>query len=438
MSMPLEPYSGVATIGTTEYSLPGAGTTLQTITNAPGNYELWLDLANLTSTEAYDLKVYEAVRSGGTKRLVDTVRISGAQAEPVYVYPRVALRNGWDITLTRVAGTDRSIQWSIRNVLDSDTATILAQTAAAAIRAALGLAAANLDTQLAGVTAPSASTVAAAVWAAAARTLTADTAGTTTLLSRITGAVLLASSYVAPDNAGIAAIKARTDNLPVDPADASDIAAAFSAVPSATANASAVWAAGTRTLTSASGPDAATIAVAVVNQALAGHTAAGTVGGALQAAGAAGDPWAVTLPGSYADGTAGKIFGRFNVGTPDQPLTPVPSEPAATGLCRVYGYLQTPRGLPLANAQINFELVGGDLALAGTRLVGARRFVVVTNADGAITNGTDPWIDLIRTDALEPTGAYYEVRCIDLGITDPELITLTADMADLRVLLLAV
>lgn len=70
-----------------------------------------------------------------------------------------------------------------------------------------------------------------------------DTAGVTTLLERITGAVLLAGGYTAPDNAGIAAIKAKTDNLPSDPADASDIAAAFAAVPAA------VWSAATRTLT---------------------------------------------------------------------------------------------------------------------------------------------------------------------------------------------
>jgi hypothetical protein len=69
----------------------------------------------------------------------------------------------------------------------------------------------------------------------------ADTAGTTTLLGRITGAVPLAADYTptraakldnldaavstrstyagaVPDNAGIAAIKAKTDNLPASPA----------------------------------------------------------------------------------------------------------------------------------------------------------------------------------------------------------------------------
>jgi hypothetical protein len=61
---------------------------------------------------------------------------------------------------------------------------------AAGIRAALGLASPNMDTQLGNIpTTP-----------------------------------LLAANYTAPDNAGIAAIKAKTDNLPVDPADQSALA----------------------------------------------------------------------------------------------------------------------------------------------------------------------------------------------------------------------
>ena len=62
---------------------------------------------------------------------------------------------------------------------------------------------------------------------------------------------LASAGYTAPDNSGIAAIQAKTDNLPPDPADASDIAAAFSSLSSAVAGVPvAVWAAGTRTLSS--------------------------------------------------------------------------------------------------------------------------------------------------------------------------------------------
>lgn len=39
------------------------------------------------------------------------------------------------------------------------------------------------------------------------------------------------------------------------------------------------------------------------------YNASGTMGAKMNAAGAAADPWAVELPGAYADGTAGKIIG---------------------------------------------------------------------------------------------------------------------------------
>jgi hypothetical protein len=90
------------------------------------------------------------------------------------------------------AGAHTLANIRIPNVTLTDTVTTLtgyvAALDAAGTRAAVGLAAANLDTQLSG-------------------------------------------------------INAKTTNLPPDPADASDIAAAFAAVPGA------VWAAGTRTLT---------------------------------------------------------------------------------------------------------------------------------------------------------------------------------------------
>jgi hypothetical protein len=68
-----------------------------------------------------------------------------------------------------------------------------------------------------------------AVWGAASRTLTAFGFSVTATVSDKTGyslttaydaakTALPSSSYVAPDNAGIAAIKAKTDNLPSAPA----------------------------------------------------------------------------------------------------------------------------------------------------------------------------------------------------------------------------
>lgn len=118
---------------------------------------------------------------------------------------------------------------------------------AAGVRSAVGLASANLDTQL--------STIAGFIDTEVAAILTAvDTE--------------------------VAAIKAKTDNLPASPAAVSDI-------PTVGAIADAVW-----------------------DEPISGHLTAGSVGSALNAAGSAGDPWATTLPGAYGAGTAGNIIGN--------------------------------------------------------------------------------------------------------------------------------
>jgi hypothetical protein len=56
-------------------------------------------------------------------------------------------------------------------------------------------------------------------------------------------------------------------------------------------------------------PTVGQIADAVWDEALAGHLGAGSTGEALNAAGAAGDPWTTNLPGAYGAGSAGKIIG---------------------------------------------------------------------------------------------------------------------------------
>lgn len=128
-----------------------------------------------------------------------------------------------------------------------------------------------------------------AVWASAARTLTALDEDSTTLDldATIRAAVGMASANLDTQltaiddylDTEVAAIKAKTDNLPASPAATGDI------------------------------PTAAAIADAVWDEAIAGHAGAGSTGEALSAAGAAGDPWITALPGSYSAGQAGYIVG---------------------------------------------------------------------------------------------------------------------------------
>lgn len=109
-----EAFFGGVTI-TTEYSLTGSAGALQTLAT-PGIYQLFLGLQNLASGDCYLLKIKEKVQSTSTQAVVQSVRLTGAQAQPAYVTESLLLKNGWDMTLTQVSGTARLIEWSIRQV----------------------------------------------------------------------------------------------------------------------------------------------------------------------------------------------------------------------------------------------------------------------------------------------------------------------------------
>jgi len=104
---------GSSSIGTSEFSLVNGSTSLATSTTV-GTVQLFLDLNALTATEQYTLKISEKVQSGGTKRVVRTLVLRGVQPEANMVDAAMILGNGWDITLTKNLGTDRTIVWSIR------------------------------------------------------------------------------------------------------------------------------------------------------------------------------------------------------------------------------------------------------------------------------------------------------------------------------------
>ena len=186
-----------------------------------------------------------------------------------------------------------------------DSAKTASQLDAAGVRTAIGLASANLDTQI-------------------------GTLATASALSTVSG-------YIDTE---VAAIKAKTDNLPASPAATGDIPSAATvasqvrtelttelgridaSISSRLASASytaPLDAAGVRSAVGLASanldtqldtlPTAAENASAVWNETLSGHLTAGSTGAALNAAGSAGDPWSTSLPGSYGAGTAGKIVG---------------------------------------------------------------------------------------------------------------------------------
>lgn len=117
--MPIsEPYAldGV-TVSTTELSIVSGTTSLQTITD-DGVYQLWVDpiQAAMAKGDEFIIRIYEKVEAtGGVKRIVFAATISDAQSE-LFVTPMLILMNGWDMTIQKIAGTDRAFDASIRKV----------------------------------------------------------------------------------------------------------------------------------------------------------------------------------------------------------------------------------------------------------------------------------------------------------------------------------
>lgn len=107
--------TGTATVGVTEYSMVSNSTTLASNTT-DGVYQLFIDFGALTATEEYFVCVKEKVTAAGTQRVVFAATVAGVQGSPAWASPSLILMHGWDMTIDKIAGTDRSISWSIRQV----------------------------------------------------------------------------------------------------------------------------------------------------------------------------------------------------------------------------------------------------------------------------------------------------------------------------------
>lgn len=110
-----EAYSGTETVGGTEWSLT-TDTSGPDADTSDGIFQFWLDLNALLAGDVFEFRVYEKVLSSSTQRLVYSAAFAGPQGNPVWVSPSMILMHGWDATLIKISGTDRSIDWSIRKV----------------------------------------------------------------------------------------------------------------------------------------------------------------------------------------------------------------------------------------------------------------------------------------------------------------------------------
>lgn len=106
-----------ASISTSEYSLPANTTTgVPTAQTTDGVYQFYIDFGAMVAGDQYRVRLYEKCDSAGTQRLVEEWILTGVQSKPLFVTPSFILGEGWDLTVLRLAGADRTVPWSIRKV----------------------------------------------------------------------------------------------------------------------------------------------------------------------------------------------------------------------------------------------------------------------------------------------------------------------------------
>lgn len=116
-----------ASIGSSEYSLPADSTSLAAQTD-DCQLEVWIDPTPITAADEFEWKQYEKV-NGGTQRVAFSGRLIGPYTENMRFGPWL-VGDGWDFTLKKIAGTDRTIAWSLRKLslvggrLDTNTGSM--------------------------------------------------------------------------------------------------------------------------------------------------------------------------------------------------------------------------------------------------------------------------------------------------------------------------
>lgn len=112
-----EEYTGSNGSWGTEFSLTAHSTSLPTQTT-DGVYAPWIDTTNFARGDLYYIRGYETVVSGGTKRLVYKLAVAGwgLHGSKLWTCPPLMLVHGWDFTLQRAAGSDRTIEYGVRGV----------------------------------------------------------------------------------------------------------------------------------------------------------------------------------------------------------------------------------------------------------------------------------------------------------------------------------
>jgi hypothetical protein len=105
--------TGTKLVSTAEWSLVNDSAVIATDTTA-GVFQCFIDVNAIAAADEFRFRIYEKTRGADTQRQIFEAAINGPQSQPIWVSAALMLKNGWDFTLLKIAGTDRTITWSIR------------------------------------------------------------------------------------------------------------------------------------------------------------------------------------------------------------------------------------------------------------------------------------------------------------------------------------
>lgn len=102
-----------ASIGSTEYFLFGDSTTASYQTT-DAVLQVFIDFVNMAAGDEYLVTIYEGAEGTNARTLYKATFV-GAQTE-LWSSPAFIVGNKYEVSVDKIAGTDRTILWSLRTI----------------------------------------------------------------------------------------------------------------------------------------------------------------------------------------------------------------------------------------------------------------------------------------------------------------------------------
>lgn len=98
-----------ASITTTEYFLASDSTTKTSQTD-DAMVQLWCGDTNIAASDVFEIKIYEKINAVEFSRVLGYLTVDEKQ----FTSPAFFLGDGWEFSLKKITGTNRTINWSLR------------------------------------------------------------------------------------------------------------------------------------------------------------------------------------------------------------------------------------------------------------------------------------------------------------------------------------